>query len=300
MASKVDMSLDDIITKNKGSGRGNRRGGRGGRGLSRGAGTGRGTGRGISRGTGRGIGRGGRARGRGMRGGPVGRSPSGFRNPRGGGGANMNGRWSQDMYYGGATPAVRNITSGPGKLNITNLDFGVSDSDIKELFSEFGAMKTAVIHYDRSGRSLGTAHVIFDRRADAMKAIKQYNGVHLDGRPMHIEIDGVSGGGGGGALRARGGGMNMSRVSRGAPRGNVKRLQAGPRPIGRGGMRGGRGRGNLRGGRGGMRGVGGGTRGVGRGGRGGRRGGRGGAPKKTFTAEELDKELEEYTFQANK
>ncbi|CAJ1840601.1 unnamed protein product [Sphenostylis stenocarpa] len=83
------------------------------------------------------------------------------------------------------------IESGT-KLFISNLDHGVSNGDIKLLFSDEGELKRYSIHYDNNGRSKGTAEVVFIRHSDALSAIKKYNNMRLDGKPLQIELVGTS------------------------------------------------------------------------------------------------------------
>uniref|UniRef100_A0A3Q7FXN7 RRM domain-containing protein n=1 Tax=Solanum lycopersicum TaxID=4081 RepID=A0A3Q7FXN7_SOLLC len=89
------------------------------------------------------------------------------------------------------------------KVYVSNLDVGVTNSDIRELFAEMGELIRYAIHYDKNGRPSktsnhggivegiwykGSAEVVFARRSDAYQALKRYNNVQLDGKPMKIEI----------------------------------------------------------------------------------------------------------------
>ncbi|OWM89312.1 hypothetical protein CDL15_Pgr024057 [Punica granatum] len=167
MSSALDMSLDDLIKNNKKSGSGNPR-----------------------------------ARGRGSGGPGPARRPQNRAANRAAPYAPAKApetTWQHDMYsesslgMGFTAQAGRASAIETGtKLYISNLDYGVSNDDVKELFAEVGDIKRYSIHYDRSGRSKGTAEVVFSRRIDAVAAVKRYNNVQLDGKPMKIEIVGTN------------------------------------------------------------------------------------------------------------
>ncbi|XP_058794941.1 THO complex subunit 4-like [Phymastichus coffea] len=263
----MDMSLDDIIKQNKSKkiaqkgkhpGGGTHRAGKGGKGGSKGG------------------------KGGSPRRGP----PSTQKNRKPGGGvlrgrsrggisrttASFAGRslppHKREAFLGSA-PRRFGSSSEATKLIVSNLDYGVTDSDILELFSEFGPLKSAGVHYDRSGRSLGSADLIFERKSDAIKAMKQYNGVPLDGREMNIQL-----------ATSEIPTTTVSRSSSKFSRNFKKPASSGNRVNNKstGGRPGGAGAGPKKGGRGG------------------KAGGAGGRQKKAPppTAEELDAQLEEY------
>ena len=74
------------------------------------------------------------------------------------------------------------------KLFVRNLDKGVTEEDVIELFRKFESFKTATLYYDRYN-SRGTAEVVYDRKRGAVEAMKEYNNVPLDGKPMEIAIE---------------------------------------------------------------------------------------------------------------
>merc|ERR1712087_514402 len=79
------------------------------------------------------------------------------------------------------------------QISITNLDFSVSEADVREIFSKVGKVKKAVVHYNSKGKSRGTAVVTFATKASAGKAVKEYHQAEVDGRPMYVKYLSVSG-----------------------------------------------------------------------------------------------------------
>lgn len=124
--------------------------------------------------------------------------------------------WQHDMFEAtdaGENPAVRRRSSKPpvsgARIEISNLDWAVSNNDVQELFGTVGEVTKAEVDYDRSGRSLGTGQVLYPRVADAKRALAKFNGVELDGKPMHLKL--VLGSGGVASRTSTGGGV-LSRL----------------------------------------------------------------------------------------
>ncbi|KAI8319960.1 RNA-binding domain-containing protein, partial [Martensiomyces pterosporus] len=75
-----------------------------------------------------------------------------------------------------------------GKIIISNLDFGVTEADLRELFSQVGPVRRASLNFGPSGKSKGSGEVQFKNPAHAALAVERYHGVTLDGRTMKIEL----------------------------------------------------------------------------------------------------------------
>lgn len=72
-------------------------------------------------------------------------------------------------------------------IYVGNLDFKVSESDLEEVFSEFGAVSSCKIITDKfSGRSKGFGFITMDEQDEATKAIEELNGKALKAREMTV------------------------------------------------------------------------------------------------------------------
>jgi RNA recognition motif-containing protein len=70
---------------------------------------------------------------------------------------------------------------------IAGLSFKVNDSDLANLFEEYGAVASAKVITDRhSGRSKGYGFVEIDDNEVAAKAIAELNGAEYDGRTISV------------------------------------------------------------------------------------------------------------------
>jgi len=74
------------------------------------------------------------------------------------------------------------------KIGIENLEYTVSEENLRELMETVGSVKKVVIKYDKSGRSEGAAEITFIRKADAQSALRTYQGTLVDGKAIRLSI----------------------------------------------------------------------------------------------------------------
>jgi RNA recognition motif-containing protein len=97
------------------------------------------------------------------------------------------------------------------KLYVGNLTYNVNESDLEQLFSQFGTVQSAQIIVDRdTNRSKGFGFVEMDTDAQAQAAIQGLHDQDHDGRRLTVNEakprEDRGGGGGGGGRGGYGGG----------------------------------------------------------------------------------------------
>jgi RNA recognition motif-containing protein len=98
------------------------------------------------------------------------------------------------------------------KLYVGNLPYGITDSDLQQLFEPHGTVQSAQVIMDRdTGRSKGFGFIEMSSDAEATAAISAMHGKEIDGRALTVNEarpreDRGGGGGGGGRNRGGGGG----------------------------------------------------------------------------------------------
>ena len=102
------------------------------------------------------------------------------------------------------------------KLYVGNLSYGVTDSDLEQMFAPHGTVESAQVIMDRdTGRSKGFGFVEMKTDQEAQAAIAALNGQDAGGRPLTVnearpKTEGGRGGSGGGGRGGYGGGRGGS------------------------------------------------------------------------------------------
>jgi cold-inducible RNA-binding protein len=95
-------------------------------------------------------------------------------------------------------------------IYVGNLPFTTTDTDLEDLFSQFGQISRAAIITDReTGRSRGFGFVEMENDEEGKKAIEELNEKDFDGRQLTVNEArprAPRAGGGGGGYGSEGGG----------------------------------------------------------------------------------------------
>lgn len=107
-------------------------------------------------------------------------------------------------------------------IYVGNLPYTTTDTELEQLFSQFGSVQKASVVMDReTGRSRGFGFVEMDNEDEGRQAIEALHGQSFEGRPLTVNEarpraprGGGGGGGGGGGYGGGGGGGGYGRRDR--------------------------------------------------------------------------------------
>jgi len=107
-------------------------------------------------------------------------------------------------------------------IYVGNLDFNVSEDELRQAFAGYGQVDNVTILKDRdTGQPRGFGFVEMTNDEEAEKAISAMNGYQLGSRALNVnEARPKTGGGGGGFSRGGGGGFGRSGGGGGGRGGN--------------------------------------------------------------------------------
>ena len=99
-------------------------------------------------------------------------------------------------------------------IYISNLSYGINDTDLNQLFAEYGGISSAKVIMDRdTGRSRGFGFVEMNDDAEGQKAIDALNQAEYDGKVINVAVakPRVERGNNGGGYNSNRGGYNSNR-----------------------------------------------------------------------------------------
>src|SRR4051812_23816683 len=100
-------------------------------------------------------------------------------------------------HSGGACSVSWRIVMGK-KLYVGNLTFGVTDSELQQMFAAHGSVQSAQVIMDRdTGRSKGFGFVEMGTDQEAQATIQALNGQEVNGRALTVNEARPKEGGGG-------------------------------------------------------------------------------------------------------
>ncbi|CCX32347.1 hypothetical protein FPQ18DRAFT_325591 [Pyronema domesticum] len=74
------------------------------------------------------------------------------------------------------------------KVKVENIHYELGEEELMDLFRRQGPVVKLDLLYDRAGRSEGTAFVTYAHEADALSAIKAYDGANANGQPITLTL----------------------------------------------------------------------------------------------------------------